>query len=135
MDVSKEKGIPTAYGPESPDDSPEGAFERPAQGPLARKLQGRHMQMIAIGEHPRPMKYWTSIGPLNMSPLQAALLALVFSLAPAHLLSTVVPAVWSVCCIECSSLMYSYCHKACLQSLAGQSTGRYTDDADIPSSY
>ena len=91
MDVSKEKGIPTAYDPESPHGSAEGeAFERPAQAPLARKLQGRHMQMIAIGEN----KYAASIGTLIMSPLQAAPLALVSSSAPAHLLSTAVPAVW-----------------------------------------
>ena len=58
MDVSKEKGISTAYGPHSPGDSAEiEAFERPAQGALARKLQGRHMQMIAIGQHPRRMSY------------------------------------------------------------------------------
>ena len=96
MDVSKEKGISSDYGPESPGDSGDGGvFERPAQGALARKLQGRHMQMIAIGEYSRWMFHEISINStLNMSPLQVVPLAPVFSWAQAHLLSTVVPVVW-----------------------------------------
>ena len=78
MDVSKEKGISTAYGPESPGDSGDvEAFERPAQGALARKLQGRHMQMIAIGASPMRLFYTHST--LNISPLQVAPLVPVFS--------------------------------------------------------
>ena len=93
MDVSKEKGISTAYGPESPGDSGDGeAFEPSTQGALARKLQGRHMQMIAIGGS--SMRLFHIHSTLNISPLQVAPLVLVFSWAQARLLSTAVPAVW-----------------------------------------
>ena len=51
MDAKEEKGLKGIYGDaERSSDEGDHFEEAPASGALSRKLQGRHMQMIAIGK-------------------------------------------------------------------------------------
>lgn len=96
MDASKEKGISTAYGPHSPSDSGDvEAYEVSKQAPLARKLQGRHMQMIAIGMYFAPASTMPIDQSLTMSrAAQGVRLAQVSSSVQVRHSSAAVPAVW-----------------------------------------
>lgn len=95
MDPATQKGIDKEYVVDSGSDPESGELsaQPPADGLLHKKLQGRHMQMIAIGTLSQVYSS-TELRGLITSHTQVVPLALVCSSAQARRLSKAVPAVW-----------------------------------------